>query len=70
VWSINADGTDLTRITDTPGFDFDPSWSPDGAHIVLSAPGLFVMNADGTGVTPLLTNVGETSLPDWTCSPA
>jgi dipeptidyl aminopeptidase/acylaminoacyl peptidase len=33
VWSINADGTGLTRLTRSPGPDFDATWSPDGARI-------------------------------------
>jgi WD40-like Beta Propeller Repeat len=33
VWTINADGTDLTRLTHSPAFEFDPSWSPDGTQI-------------------------------------
>ncbi len=34
---------------------YAPAWSPDGEHIVFSAPGLFVMNPDGTGATTLPT---------------
>ena len=56
--------TRVRRLTDTRAFA--PSWSPDGEHIVSSAIGLYVMGADGTRVTQLPTNIGETSLPDWT----
>src|SRR5436309_1919625 len=107
VWTIDADGTDLIRLTHSPGPDFDPSWSPDGtqiafrsersgepeiwvvkadgsgqrrlvaglspawapdgSHIVVSAPGLFIMDPDGSRVIALQTpGIGETSLPDWT----
>ena len=27
---MNADGTDITRLTDNDAYDLDPSWSPDG----------------------------------------
>jgi TolB protein len=64
VYVMNPDGSDVRRLTQQ--LAYTPAWSPDGEHIVFSAPGLFVMNADGTGVTPIPTNVGETSLPDWT----
>jgi TolB protein len=64
VYVMSPDGSDVRRLTQQRAYT--PAWSPDGEHIVFSAPGLFVMNADGTGVTPLPTNVGETSLPDWT----
>jgi hypothetical protein len=37
VYVVNADGTGLRRLTTTPGWDFDPSWSPDGRQIVSDA---------------------------------
>jgi Tol biopolymer transport system component len=64
VYVMRTDGSDIRRLTDLRAYT--AAWSPDGEHIVFSAPGLFVMNADGTGATPLRTNVGETSLADWT----
>jgi Tol biopolymer transport system component len=54
----------VERLTTNTGYT--PAWSPDGREIVFSAPGLFVMQADGSGVTSLpLEGIGETSLPDW-----
>jgi len=64
VYVMRPDGTGIRRLT-TQGA-YTPAWSPDGAHIVFSAPGLFVMNLDGSDVSPIPTSVGETSLPDWT----
>ncbi len=64
VYEMRPDGSGVRRLTHQGAYT--PAWSPDGEHIVASAPGLVVMNPDGTGVTPLPTNVGETSLPDWT----
>ena len=64
VYVMRPDGSDIHRLTDQRAYT--PAWSPDGKHIVFSAPGLFVMNPDGNGVTPVPTDVGETSLPDWT----
>jgi TolB protein len=64
IYVMRPDGSNIRRLTNQKAYT--PAWSPDGEHIVFSAPGLFVMNPDGTGVTPLPTNVGETSLPDWT----
>jgi TolB protein len=64
IYVMRPDGSDIRRLTNLKAYT--PAWSPDGEHIVFSAPGLFVMNPDGTGVTPLPTNVGETALPDWT----
>jgi hypothetical protein len=78
IYTINPDGTDLTRITDAPGDDIEPSWSPDGTKLVFAserdedpcAPGicaeLYSMNADGTQPTRLTTTpaVHETD-PVW-----
>lgn len=65
VYVMRPDGSDVRRLTHNRAYT--PAWSPDGKHIVASAPGLFVMNVDGTGITALATPpVGETSLPDWT----
>jgi Tol biopolymer transport system component len=33
VWSINADGTGLARLTRSPEPEFDPTLSPDGRFI-------------------------------------
>ena len=69
VWTINADGTDLTRITDSPGPDFDPSWSPDGTQIAFRSersgePEIWLMNADGSGQHRLTTGLSPAWSPD------
>lgn len=55
IYSMNADGTDLQRLTDSPGRDFEPDWSPDGKTIVFSSDRddpenaqLYVINRDGS----------------------
>jgi Tol biopolymer transport system component len=65
VYVMRPDGSGVTRLTHNRAYT--PAWSPDGSHIVFSAPGLFVMNPDGTAIKQLpLPALGETSLPDWT----
>ena len=54
VWSVNANGTGLTRLTDSPDPEFDPTLSPDGRFIAYRRepngyPEVWLMNADGTG---------------------
>jgi TolB protein len=64
IYVMRPDGSDVKRLTHARAYT--PAWSPDGTHIVFSAPGLFVMRADGSGITSLpVDGVGETSLPDW-----
>jgi Tol biopolymer transport system component len=69
VWTIHADGADLTRLTHSPGPDFDPSWSPDGARIAFRSersgePEIWVMNADGTGQRRLAAGLSPAWSPD------
>jgi TolB protein len=64
IYVMRPDGSGVKRLTHNRGYS--PAWSPDGSHIVFSAPGLFVMRADGSGITSLAVDgVGETMLPDW-----
>lgn len=61
IYSENFDGTGLKRLTDSPGYDAEGSFSHDGKQIVFTSsrdgdPDLFIMNADGSGVRQL-TNV-------------
>lgn len=55
IYVMNTDGSDVLRLTDAPGRDFEPDWSPDGTTIVFSSDRddpdnaqLYLMNADGT----------------------
>jgi Tol biopolymer transport system component/DNA-binding winged helix-turn-helix (wHTH) protein len=34
VWTMNADGTDLQQLTDSRGYEADPSWTPDSREVV------------------------------------
>jgi Tol biopolymer transport system component len=64
IYVMRPDGSGVERLTDQRAYT--PAWSPDGTHIVFSAPGLFVMRADGSEITSLpMDGVGETALPDW-----
>ena len=61
IYEIKLNGTGLRRLTDTPGYDAEGSFSPDGKQIVFTSsrdgdPDLFIMDSDGTNVRQL-TNV-------------
>jgi TolB protein len=55
LYVMDADGTNVRRLTDGQFSDYSPAWSPDGTRIAFvrygrEGAGLFVMNADGTAV--------------------
>jgi Tol biopolymer transport system component len=73
IYTINPDGTGLTRLTNNAVEDREPAWSPDGSRIVFASDRgqrirgkthLYVMNADGTGVKQLTFGSGEDQ-PAW-----
>ncbi|MBA2558351.1 MAG: PD40 domain-containing protein [Propionibacteriales bacterium] len=70
IYSMNANGTGLARLTSTPGVDTTPAWSPDGARIVFSSTRdgnaeIYSMNANGSGLTRLTTHLGIDTTPAW-----
>ena len=67
---MNVDESGVTRITDHPGDDGSPSWSPDGQRIAFNSDrgpqgGLYVkfevyvIDADGSDVTQLTNQTGD-----------
>ena len=66
IYVMRPDGSAVRKLTHDVGQT--AAWSPDGEHIVFSAPSLFIMDPDGTDVRALPTPgvIGETQLPDWT----
>jgi TolB protein len=59
IWTVDAQGTNLRRLTDDEATDRDPAWSPDGRWIawtrtVSGQRQIWIMAADGTGPRPLI----------------
>jgi Tol biopolymer transport system component len=55
IYTSNTDGSNITRLTNNPGNDDDPVWSPDGTRIAFTSnrdgsSGIYIMNADGSNV--------------------
>jgi hypothetical protein len=64
-----SDGT-LERLTDSPGIDSQPTWSPDGSRLAFMSnregqSDIYVMNADGSDIVNLTNNPAEDIYPAW-----
>ncbi len=69
IFVMNADGSDVTLVTNNTALNFGPVWSPDGRRIALSSNVLgdfqiFSINADGTGMTQI-SNAAQAFNPWW-----
>ena len=56
IYVMDADGKNQRRLTNSPGYDFQPAWSPDGQKIAFTTERdwkaglgweIYVMDADG-----------------------
>ncbi|MFN0278230.1 MAG: cohesin domain-containing protein [Pyrinomonadaceae bacterium] len=74
VYSVNADGTGLTLLTNggINNSDSSPTGSPDGSRIAFSSnrdgliPSIYIMNADGSNVTRLTNQFPYSDAgPEW-----
>lgn len=76
VWRVNIDGTGLQQLTQGPFHDVGPAFLPDGRIVFASSrmgirdeyhgypcTALHVMNADGSGMHPIATNIGRDNEP-------
>jgi TolB protein len=67
---VNADGSNLRRLTHAPGHSRDPAWSPDGTRMAFvssrdRAWEIYVMRADGSGMTRLTNTKTINQTPSW-----
>jgi TolB protein len=67
----NADGTNLTKLTDTKFFlNTSPTWSPDGKKIAFVSnragnPQIYTMGADGSGAKRVTFQGNYNTTPAW-----
>jgi len=72
VYTINVDGTNLQRLTDTRRRYLAPAWSPDGREIAFVSDRLrpnfeiYRMDASGGNVRQLTHNDISDTIPTWT----
>lgn len=69
LWISDRDG-DTTQLTDLPGAEAFPDWSPDGTRIafVASLEGncdIYVLQADGSGLANLTDSQADEMYPTW-----
>ncbi|MHB9029880.1 MAG: hypothetical protein ACYC9O_14020 [Candidatus Latescibacterota bacterium] len=71
IWVMDADGSNRKQLThgESQG-NYSPSWSPDSSKIVFISGNppdaqVYVMNADGSGITALTSGGFGKSRPDW-----
>jgi dipeptidyl aminopeptidase/acylaminoacyl peptidase len=79
IWVMNSNGTaqhGLTGPHDYPIQDIGPSWSPDGTKIAFArtntgngSDGLYIIDSDGTNLTPIMNGLSHVSGYDTTWSP-
>lgn len=70
IYVMDADGSNLERLTDNPANDQWPAWSPDGEWIAFSSGragnnDIFIMRPDGSEPTQLTTNRADDFYAAW-----
>jgi TolB-like protein/tetratricopeptide (TPR) repeat protein len=70
IYTMHSDGSEPRRLTDDPGSDNQPRWSPDRKQIVFTSTrdgnrSLYLMNADGSHQRRLTRVYANPGFPDW-----
>ena len=72
LFTARLDGSDLVRITDTPGYDAECSFAPDGRSILFVSdrdgdPDIYVCDLEGRNVRQLTNEPGYDGGPFFSC---
>ncbi|HEV2802941.1 MAG TPA: DUF4394 domain-containing protein [Pyrinomonadaceae bacterium] len=70
IYVMNPDGSGQIRLTNDPGEDVQPAWSPDGSKIAFvsnraGSNDIYIMNADGSNLFRLINNPANERSPTW-----
>ena len=70
LYLMDVNGANRRRLTDSPGLDTEPSWSPDGSRIAFSSEhfgtlDICILNLTNGTITRVTTNSAEDVEPAW-----
>ena len=70
IYTINPDGSNMRKLTESEGNNEDPCWSPDGRYLAFSSSrdgqyGLYIMNSNGQNQRKIIYSDGEETAPSW-----
>lgn len=70
IYVMDADGSNIQRLSDTRAGENCPEWSPDGTKLVFASwrdgdGEIYIMDADGGNLQKLTDNGFEEEFPAW-----
>jgi Tol biopolymer transport system component len=70
IYTMNSDGSNPARITNSTSSDVGPTWSPDGTRLAFMSNrngpyNIYVVNADGTNTIQITQNEFNSFFPHW-----